>query len=90
MLWKAFHFRSLGSSRASVLLAGLQGRALETDERIRTKDQLPPALNRGVVRDTIIGPAEFILALFEAIFDPRAEPIGVADRLGDLAHKTWS
>jgi len=45
MLGKTLDFRSPGRGRISVLLAGLQGGALETDQRVRTEDEFPPALD---------------------------------------------
>lgn len=73
----------------SCSLVGRVGR-LPTDQCVGTEDQFPPALDRGIVRHAIIRPAEFVLTLFEPVFDPRAQAIGVADGLLDFADPAWS
>lgn len=67
------------------MLVGLQGWALETDQRIGTTDQFPPALNRGGVGHAVIGPSSLILRVFEPVFDPGARAIGVAHGPLDFA-----
>jgi len=76
--------RDLLGSRG-LWLCRLEHRALEADQQIGTADDLPPALNGGIVGDPIIGPAQRVFALFEAVFDPGPQSIGIADRFLDLA-----
>lgn len=74
MLWETINLWSLRSSRrGGFLLVGLQRGALETDERVRTEEEFPPAFERGVVRHAIVRPPQFVLTLLEAILDPCSE-----------------
>jgi hypothetical protein len=66
---------------------GDEGGALQRDEGGHTHDQFPPALDRMLVRDPIIGPAELVLGLLEALFDPGPPAVRVAHLLFDLARQ---
>src|SRR5262245_12145167 len=55
--------------RRSHVAEGGEGRTLQTDERVGTHDQLPPALDAGIVGDAVVGPAQIIFGVFEAILN---------------------
>ena len=63
----------------------LEYRALQTHEEIGAGDEFPPTFNRGILSHAIIRPAQFIFGVFEPVFDPCAQAIGVPDRFLDLA-----
>lgn len=44
-----------------------EGRTLEGNEGGHTHDQFPPALDGMVVRDAVIGPAQLVFGLLEAV-----------------------
>lgn len=46
-----------------------EGRTLESDEGGHTHDQLPPALDRIVVGDPVVGPAQVVFGLLEAVLN---------------------
>ena len=61
--------------------------ALQADQRVGAHDQFPPALDAGVVGDAVVGPAQVILRVLEAILDPGAQAEGVAHALPDLSRQ---
>ena len=63
----------------------LQYMALQTHEQIGAEHDLPPALNLRIVRHSIIGPTQFVFRMFQAVFNPGAQAIGIADGLLNLA-----
>lgn len=58
----------------------LKHRTLQTHQQIRTADEFPPALDRGISGDTKKGPAQLIFRIFKAVCDPGAQAVGVANR----------
>lgn len=60
------------------------------DEGGHTHDKLLPALDRVVVRDTVISPAQLVFGLLEAVLDLGPPAVEIAHRLGSgyLAART--
>ena len=65
-----------------------KGGPCKLTSRYAAFDDLPPPFNRGIVGDAVIGPSQLIIRVFETVFNPGAQPIGIAHGLPDIAHKT--
>ncbi len=66
MLRKVFDWCGLRSLFwHSFVICKVEDRAVEAHQQVGAEDDLPPALNLGIVRDAIIGPAKFIFRVLE-------------------------
>ena len=58
-----------------------------TDHPISAEDNFPPTLNGRVVSQTLIRPAQLVFSVLEAIFNPGAQSIQIAECLTKVSLK---